>query len=307
MTDEEILAIGPVLQRLMWADTETRRKVQAYGVNVLPINFYSNTPSLEDVESSYEYASDEPPYPHPRLFEAESFRATLERLVEFAAEFDPPHEGDAERCRRFFWGNDQFSHSDAMAYYCFCRLTRPSTIVEIGSGFSTLIALEAVARNGAGAVHCIEPFPRPFLKDDGRVVLHSMRAQDVRAELLNDLLADGDVLFIDSTHTVKTGSDCLHIYLRLLPALRRRVLVHVHDVYLPFGMPREWLLQKQIFWTEQYLLLALLIDNPKASVLYGSTYNARCNASVMSRLMGGKSPVGGGSLWFEYDGTRGAE
>jgi len=175
--------------------------------------------------------------------------------------------------------------------------------VEIGSGFSTLVALEAIERNRAGVVHCIEPFPREFLKRDDRITLHAVKAQDIRPEFLNDILRDNDILFIDSTHTVKTGSDCLHIYLRLLPEIRRNVFVQVHDVLLPFGLHKEWLLNQQIFWTEQYLLLAFLIDNPKASVLYGGNYNAVWNSSLMEKLMGSKYQFGGGSLWFTYNGN----
>jgi hypothetical protein len=107
------------------------------------------------------------------------------------------------------------------------------------------------------------------------------------------------VLFIDSTHTVKTGGDCVHIYLRLLPALRREVLVHAHDIFLPHGMPRDWLM-RHYYWTEQYLLLALLTDNPRARVLYGSAYHERYNPGPLTELMGGKYGAGGGSLWFRY-------
>jgi PAS domain S-box-containing protein len=302
-TDKLIFAVGPILQHFQWADKEIRAKVQQFGVNVLPINFYSNTPSIEEIESSYEYTTAEPPYLNLNVFEQETMQRTLEQLLQFAPEFNPPVEGDEANCQQFFWKNSQFSYSDAMAYYCLLRLKRPSTIVEIGSGFSTLVALEAVAANGAGIVHCIEPMPRPFLKENDRIILHVAKAQDILPEFLNDTLHDNDVLFIDSTHTVKTGSDCLHIYLRLLPKLKRNIFVHVHDVFLPFGLPQEWLLKRQIFWTEQYLLLALLMDNPKASVLYGSNYNAKWNPFLMEDLMGGKYPFGGGSLWFKYDGV----
>ncbi len=302
VTDQEIATIGPILQRLMWADRATRAKVQRFGVNVLPINQYSNTPSIAEIEGSFEYVAGEPPYLDSGIFDHARCRSTLQTLLPFAAEFAPPVDGDPDTCRNFFWKNDQFSYSDAMAYYCFIRQAEPRSVVEIGAGFSTLVALAALEKNGAGRMHCIEPFPRPFLRADERVSLRTVRAQDVGADLLNDLLTDGDVLFIDSTHTVKAGSDCLHIYLRLLPQIRRRILVHVHDVFLPFAMPQSWLLDQQLFWTEQYLLLAFLLDNAKASVLYGSTYNADRNAPAMTELMHGRYPAGGGSLWFRYDG-----
>ena len=303
VTDKEISMVGPILQRLAWADKETRAKVQQFGVNVLPINFYSNTPSIEEIDSSFEYGVDQPPYSNPQVFGRERFKQTLERMIEFSKEFSPPLDGDETHCERFFWNNGQFGQSDAMAYYCLIRMVRPSTIVEIGSGFSTLVALEAIEQNGTGNVHCIEPFPRDFIKKNNRISLHSVKAQAINAEFLNDVLRDNDILFIDSTHTVKTGSDCLHIYLRLLPEIKRNIYVHVHDVFLPFGMPREWLLHLQIFWTEQYLLYAFLIDNSKATVLYGGQYNVLWNAGLMENLMAGKCTIQGGSLWFKYNGN----
>ncbi len=302
VSDEDIALVAPILQQLMWADTESKRKVQAQGVLVLPNTMYSSVPSVVEIETSYEYTSAEPPYLNPQLFNAARFQTTLETLLPFAGEFAPPLAGDEDDAQRFFWQNSQFSYSDAMAYYCFVRQLRPSTIVEIGSGFSTLVALEAVAANGVGAVHCIEPYPRPFLSQDQRVVLHAQPAQAISPAFLNGLLRDGDILFIDSTHTVKTGSDCLHIYLRLLPALRRDITVHVHDVFLPFGLPQAWLLDHQIAWTEQYLLMAFLLDNPKASLVYGSAFNAAQHPDLLAALMGEMYPMGGSSVWFRYNG-----
>jgi len=304
LTDEIISFIGRILRRIVHSDKQTRAKIQKLGLDVVPLNFYSNTPSLEEIEDSYEYSVSEPPYLDTRIFEREIMQSTLRQLLEFSAEFDPPAEGDENQPAGFFWNNDQFGYSDAMSYYCFIRLLRPASVVEIGSGFSTLIAVEAMEKNGAGTVHCIEPYPRKFLQEEKRIHLHVLKAQEIDAEFLNDTLQDDDILFIDSTHTVKTGSDCLHIYLRLLPNIRRNILVHVHDVFLPFGMPKQWLTDLQYFWTEQYLLLAFLTDNTRARVLYGSNYNAHWNSSLMVELMRGRSKPGGGSFWFRYDGRR---
>ena len=128
-------------------------------------------------------------------------------------------------------------------------------------------------------------------------------AQSVTCAQLNGVVRDGDVLFIDSTHTVKTGSDCLHIYLRLLPNITASVYVHAHDVFLPYPMPKRWLLESQWYWTEQYLLMAYLLDNKRIETLYGSMYNRRFNGDLMEQLMGGKHPPGGCSFWFHYRGA----
>lgn len=303
VSDEEISTIIPILQRLVWSSVETRKKIQQYGINVLPCDFYSSTPSIEEIENSFEYGADEPPYFNVQLFNEHRFLQMLEKLDMFSAEFNPSTVGDEENCTEFFWNNSQFSYSDAMSYYCFVRLLQPSNIVEIGGGFSTLVAIEAIKKNGSGIIKVIEPFPRSFLKERDEIDLLCVKAQDLKLEFLNDSLHDGDILFIDSTHTVKSGSDCAHIYLRLLPKIRRDIYVHVHDVFLPFGLPRDWLLDRQIFWTEQYLLFAFLVDNQKANLLYGSNFNAKWHPALMERFMDGKYPIGGGSVWFRYDGN----
>lgn len=303
VSPEVIRLVSGILQRLTWSDHETRKEVERYGVSVLPVSFYSNVPSLQEVEESFEYTSQEPPYLDCGLFDRERLAGLLGELLPYAAEFDPPRQGDEETCTGYFWGNSQFSHSDAMSYYCFLRRLRPRTILEVGAGFSTLVALEAIRRNGAGRIVCVEPFPRPFLEHDPRLTLVREKAQHLDVGFFQDHLADGDVLFIDSTHTVKTGSDCLHLYLRILPRLGRDLVVHAHDVFLPFGLPIDWLRDRQIYWTEQYLLMALLLDNPRARVLFGSAYHQAYNRALLDRLMGGKWTSGGASFWFEYSGA----
>jgi hypothetical protein len=304
--ERDVNLLGPLLRSLVWADRGVRQKIQQYGVNIVPVNFYSNTPSIDDITGSYEYTQAAPPYLVESIFDAGRLASILGELSSHASEFDPPVDGDEASCKRFFWKNSQFSYSDAMSYYCFLRMLEPRKLVEIGSGFSTLVAVEAVRRNGAGTITCIEPFPRPFLRDNPAIDLREMRAQDVTPEWLDDALEDGDVLFIDSTHTVKTGSDCLHIYLRLLPQIRKNIFIHVHDVFLPYGLPMEWMLDQQIYWTEQYLLLAWLLDNPRATVLYGSNYHHKFDKPALDSLMCGRYPSGGGSFWIEYRGRRGA-
>lgn len=297
---EEVPALVPLLHQFAWASPEVHQALQVCGVDVVPVNFYSNLPTVKEIENSFEYQGDETPYLFPEIFDRELLETWLRELSAFSDEFHPQEKGDQETCTRYFWSNGQFSNSDALAYYCFVRHLRPQTIIEIGAGFSTLIASEAMEKNESGRILCAEPFPRPFLASVPRAEVIPRPAQELTAEWLNDQLRDGDLLFIDSTHTVKTGSDCLHIYLRLLPQLRRRVYIHAHDIFLPGGLPKSWLLEKQIFWTEQYLLLALLTDNPRARVVYGSAYHAKKNQAALEKFMQGRARAGGASLYFLY-------
>lgn len=305
LSENEFDLLIPLLWKVVLGDSDQRERFQALGLNITLANFYSSTPSVSEITDSYEYVESLPPYLNEVLFNQKLLHEGLEELIEFCEDFNPPENGDEDNCDCFFWKNSQFSYSDAMAYYAYIRLIKPKTVFEIGSGFSSLIALEALKKNGAGELKCIEPFPRPFIKtfgNQGQIDLHQLRAQDLTPELLNKILSDGDVLFIDSTHTIKTGSDCLHVYLRLLPFINKKIYVHVHDIFLPFGLPQEWLLNKQIFWTEQYLLLALMIDNPRVTILYGSAYHQHFNKDMLDKLMYGRFPSGGSSFWFVYDG-----
>lgn len=307
MTNMDFGSALAVMRKLVWGNVKIREKLQSHGLNLIPSNFYSNTPSISDIVNSYEYSEASPSYLDHTIFNDEFLRAELLELLPYSRDFEPQEEGDEETCQSYFWKNSQFSWSDAMSYYAYIRRIKPKTVLEIGSGFSSLIAIEALRANGQGNLKCIEPFPRPFMASlarKGALELNKIRAQDISPEELDTWLCDGDMLFIDSTHTVKTGSDCLHIYLRLLPRLRKKIHIHVHDIFLPFGMPQKWLLESQIYWTEQYLLMAWMIDNPRVKVLFGSAWHKHFNPELLDRFMHGRCTSGGGSFWIEYDGRR---
>lgn len=288
------------LKRLVWAPEEIREELQKNGVNVIPANYYSNIPSIDEVRNSFEYATKEPPYLDCGIFNDTLMLSVLAELMPYVAEFNPPKEGNEEDPSGFFWDNSQFSHSDAMSCYALLRHLKPRRVIEIGSGFSTLVTSVAIANNGQGEIICIEPYPRQFLgKVAGVTQLIQKPVQQIPLDFFNDTLSNGDVIFIDSTHTVKTGSDCLYLYLKVLPALRHRCMIHVHDVFLPDAMPKEWALSKQIYWTEQYLLLAYLLDNPRVRCWFGSHYHLRLHQELLAKFMHGQANAGGGSFWFE--------
>jgi hypothetical protein len=152
-----------------------------------------------------------------------------------------------------------------------------------------------------GRIICVEPFPAEFLKSMPTIEMIERRAQDIETGFLNTVLRDGDILFIDSTHTVKHDSDCLHIYLRLLPAITASITVHVHDIHLPEALPLSHMRDQQIFWNEQYLLYAYMCKNPQTRTIYGSQYHTRNNPDLLDRLMHGRYRAGGASFWFEQE------
>jgi hypothetical protein len=308
MSDEistkQVREMVPILQKLARSKGAVRQLLEESGVHVLPCNFYSGIPSTLEIENSFEYAGTEAPFSNPEVFSREDMRKALVNLIPFAAEFDPPRSGDEENCSEYFWENSQFGYSDALSYYALIRQLKPAQIVEIGSGFSSLVAKKALEDNGTGRLDCIEPYPRHFLKSLSGLTLHEKPVQSISSTSLNKMLRDGDILFIDSTHTVKNGSDCVHLYLRLLPEIKRDIYVHVHDVFLPYAFPKHWHTDHHLFWTESYLLYAFLLDNPKTSVVFASNFNAHEFPTEMERFMGGKAAPGGASIWFRYEGRR---
>ena len=199
---------------------------------MLPISSYCSIPSLAEVDSSFEYTPGLVPYANPEIFDRAVLTETLDQLSRYAAEFDPPTEGDPDHCSGFFWNNGQFTHSDALAYYCFVRLLRPRTILEVGSGFSTLVARDAIVRNGVGRLVCVEPNPRRFLEDQAQVELVR---KPVRISI--------PVFFATSSKmAISWSSINAHSEDRKrlrtctcasVPHLGRDVVVHAHDIFLP--------------------------------------------------------------------------
>ncbi len=208
----------------------------------------------------------------------------------------------------FFSGNDQFSWLDARALFVFLRHFRPRRIIEVGSGFSSLLMADVNRRFGGGAIEitCIEPYPRQFLMDGVTGIARLVRqpVQEVEHALFEELQA-GDLLFIDSSHVAKTGSDVNHLYFEVLPRLKPQVLVHVHDIFLPHDYPQAWAIDENRSWNEQYLLQALLMYSSGFRVRFGCAYAFHRFPELVSRalaLPGGRA-FGGGSFWIERLGS----
>lgn len=304
-TDEEkkkkrdIIRVVEVMRKHLWGDVAARCLFEAMGVHLAPARFYSDIPTVKEIVSSYEYKDDEPPYLDETIFDQQYMLNFLQELMRYAGEFSPSVDGDPKNPKGFYWNNTAFSGSDAMSYYCMIRHLKPQVILEVGSGYSTLVAAEAVRQNGEGEIICIEPYPMEFVRDIQQVQsIVKEKVENVDLSFFNEVLGDGDILFIDSTHTVKAGSDCLYLYLKVIPHLASRITIHAHDIFLPEPYPMAWRLEKHIYWSEQYLLLALLLDSCTYRVLYGSNYHRLLNHDQLKQLMGEKASVGGGSFWF---------
>lgn len=201
--------------------------------------------------------------------------------------------------QQFFLGNDQYSHFDAAVLFVRMREFQPKRVIEIGSGFSSLILADIARRfmPHRCEISCIEPFPRHFLHDQRYgLTLVQQKVQAVPLEFFASL-GDGDFLFIDSSHVAKTGSDVNYLVLDVLPRLAPGVFVHVHDVFLPHEYPRSWVLHDNRSWNEQYLLQAYLAFNDRIEVVFGTEYAKMRFPAETSQALGNIKPWAG-SLWL---------
>jgi hypothetical protein len=163
-----------------------------------------------------------------------------------------------------------YGEIESQVLHCFVRRHAPANIVEIGSGVSTMCMLEAAGLNQRDGkrvpkITCVEPFPSDSLKSRKEVELIPQFCQQVPLTLF-DRLSPGDLLFIDSTHAVKVGSDVMRIYLEIIPHLPPGIFLHIHDIYLPYAYPRD-VFSMPYWWQETAMLMTLLINNPRLSVL----------------------------------------
>jgi len=192
-----------------------------------------------------------------------------------------------------------FRGVDALVAYCMIRHFQPELIAEVGSGWSSLVLGQVAAKNKNSALICIDPFPGDVLRKGfpGMRSLIEKKIQDIDLEFFSQL-GSGDVLFIDSSHTVKIGGDVNYLFLEVLPRLRPGVIVHVHDIFLPFEYRRDWVLEEFRFWTEQYILQAFLTFNSQFEVLLANSYLNHYHQQELKAAFPGLSSWAGGSFWM---------
>jgi SAM-dependent methyltransferase len=170
--------------------------------------------------------------------------------------------------------NDQYPPLDAWVLARLLEHLRPARMIEIGSGFSTLISarINRERLELGTQLTCIEPYPRQFLLDGvpGVSEVRVEKIQDTPPDRFAELSAN-DVLFIDTSHTVKTGGDVVWIFHEIVPRLAPGVYVHIHDVFLPGEYPEQWVMEGW-GWNESYLVRSFLTFNDQFEVVWGTQY-----------------------------------
>lgn len=196
----------------------------------------------------------------------------------------------------YWFDNGFFGQIDGSILYSMLRTLKPKKVVEVGSGFSTLIAQRALKRNAAEGTPyvshiCIEPYEHAWLDNCGAEVIRE-QVERVDLALISSLRAN-DMLFIDSSHVLRPGGDVIVEILQFLPNLAPGVVVHIHDIFTPKDYPFDWLFEKHRLWNEQYMLEAFLSMNDRFEVMLGVQHMwhaARADLTAACVSLDGQGP-----------------
>jgi hypothetical protein len=269
-------------------------------------HFYSPFPHLPDAERHFErlHATDFGSLPAIDLRVPQQ-HALLAELDEFAASltFDLTEEAARGNGRRYWSDNTAYGDSDARFLTAILNRFRPARLIELGCGFSSAATLDARDRCSLPDLKLsfLDPYPElleTLLRDGDRatVGILPIGTQDVDLDLIREL-GENDVLFIDSTHVSKPGSDVNRIFFEILPAVRPGVLIHLHDIFPHFEYPETWI-RDQRGWTEQYVLRAFLQYNTAFEVLLWPNFLFSLDQPAMVARYPDMARNCGGAFWL---------
>lgn len=229
-----------------------------------------------------------------------SFQAELEK---FSGSCRPVLDGG----QTFSLDNVAFGPGDIDCYYSIIRLKKPRTLIEIGSGCSTIVALAAIEENMREdpAYRCefisVEPYP---WFHHPAVTSVTSKVEEVGVELFQRL-GKNDILFIDSSHMIRPGGDVIFEYLNILPKVSAGVYIHIHDIFTPFNYPELWVKSMHFFWNEQYMVEALLSESGTYEIVAALHYLSRNypeQARAALPLLNLDHSKSGQSLWLLKQG-----
>lgn len=277
---------------------------RALGHELVEQSFYSPLPDVENLPARLWAGPEDLSGLDLRVDEAVRFLD--KELRPYLREFAPPRTleaGETGATGSYYLHNASYESVDAETLYAILRYAKPKQVLELGSGASSHVidcARRANEADGSPFDHEILD-PYPFAHPMGPVTGAEVR--QVRSEDLDpsevERLADGDVLFVDTTHTVKTGGDVAHLILNLFPQVPQGVWVHVHDVFLPYEYPREWVVDERRAWAEQYLLQAFLAFNETYEVVLPAQAVVRTAPDLVKEVIPTFGPgVNPGAFWM---------
>lgn len=231
-----------------------------------------------------------------------------QKQIQLLAEFENyyneiPFKEEQQEGVRYQFKNGFYSYTDGIVLYSMIRHYKPKRIIEIGSGFSSALMLDTneFFFNKQIDLTFIDPYPERLLSlmtedDKKNTTVIISDAQVIELEIFKKL-ESGDILFIDSSHVAKTGSDVNYILFEILPIIKSGVIIHFHDIFFPFEYPKDWV-YKRFNWNEDYFLRAFLMYNTTFEIKLFSDYIHLHHKEAFKNM-----PLcyqnTGGNLWIE--------
>lgn len=176
----------------------------------------------------------------------------------------------------YYYNNGSFEPGDSEYLYNMIRTFKPRKIIEIGSGNSTLMSLNAINKNKIDddiyscEMICVEPYEQTWLEKLGIKIIRK-KVEELDLSFFQQL-DKNDILFIDSSHVIRPDGDVLYEYNEIIPSLKSGVIIHIHDIFTPRHYPDKWMFDDVRLWNEQYLLEAFLSNNNSVDVMGSLNY-----------------------------------
>jgi hypothetical protein len=267
-------------------------------------HFYSPFPSLDEVRASESrlFAPVDPSNITGIDMREEAQLRLLDRFMEYYREL--PFNDTKTEGLRYYFDNPAYAYSDGIFLHCMIRHLKPNKIIEVGSGYSSCVTLDTNELFFDNKISCtfIEPYPDLLLSllkpgDGGRIELIDKGLQDCPVEKFQELEA-GDILFIDSTHVSRIGSDVNYLFFEILPSLPSGVFIHLHDIFYPLEYPKEWIYEGRA-WHEIYLLRAFLLYNESFRIEFFNLFLETRHEARFAADMPLCLKNTGGSIWLK--------
>lgn len=285
-----------------------RDRLYRDNANFSPGHFYSVIPNLKEVKADEDriwkgLESDGIDGIDLNTKHQKSFLGDLSQFYSEIPFTEAPKEG-----MRYHFENPYYLHTDGIILYGILRYLKPNRVIEVGSGYSSALMLDVNDNffNSNINFDFIEPYTERLEKlinqnDKEKVAILKSRVQDVDISFFKTLKAN-DILFIDSTHVSKCGSDLNFILFEILPALNEGVYIHFHDIFYPFEYPKEWVF-KGYNWNENYLLRAFLMNNNDYSIQVFAHYLHVHHKEVYADMPLAYKNTGG-NLWLKKESNK---
>lgn len=269
-------------------------------------HYYNLYPMIEDVEKKKDWLYNEEKEILGIDFNVDGQLDMLKKMSECYHKVPNWNDVNIQNCsdseHRYQYDNLSLAPGDAIGLCSMLQVLKPKRIIEVGSGWTSAVMMDTNEKllQGSMEISFIEPYPgtlKKITRANDRIELREEGLENVELEYFSKLEA-GDILFIDSTHVSKMGSDVNYLFFEILPRLKKGVYIHLHDIFYPFEYPMEWIYDGMV-WNELYLLRAFLQNNKEYEIVFFQNMLEKKYPARFEENWPVDKPIHGGSFWMK--------